>query len=160
MNLLTPEINVTILTWIAFFALLAVLYKYAWNPILEGLNKREAYIRKSLEDADKVKREMEQIETKCRELLAQADAQAKEIVNRSRKAAQEAVKVIEEKSRSETQIMLENAKREILQEKEKASADLKQECVRIAITLASELIHKNLDEKKNREFVDELIEEI
>ena len=54
-GILSPDITLVILTWISFFALLVILHKFAWKPILAGLKQREDYIRKSLEDADKIK---------------------------------------------------------------------------------------------------------
>ena len=61
-NLLMPETLMVILTWVTFFILLFILQKFAWKPILAGLKKREDYIRKSLEDADKINEQLAESE--------------------------------------------------------------------------------------------------
>ena len=40
-SLLTPEIELVVLTWVTFFALLWVLKRYAWKPLLTVLEDRE-----------------------------------------------------------------------------------------------------------------------
>ncbi len=44
------------------FFLLIILHQFAWKPILAGLKQREDYIRKSLEDADKIKAQLAEVE--------------------------------------------------------------------------------------------------
>ena len=44
-----------ILTLAVFIVLLAVLGKWAWGPILAGLQKREEHIRQSIEEAEKAR---------------------------------------------------------------------------------------------------------
>ena len=46
-----------ILTLSVFLVLLAVLGKWAWGPILAGLQKREEHIRQSIEEAEKARAE-------------------------------------------------------------------------------------------------------
>jgi F-type H+-transporting ATPase subunit b len=159
-SFLSPDATLLLLTWVAFFTLLAILYKFAWKPILQALEKREHDIRQAVEHADKVKAELSNIQEKRQQILDEATSKAKEIVEQSRQAAMEAAKTIEAKTKQEAQIMLENALREIREEKERAQAHLKKEGAQIAIQLASKLIEENLDTDKNRKLVDSLIKDI
>ncbi len=159
-NIFSPEVQVVILTWVTFFIVLAILYKFTWKPILTALNAREEYIRRSLEEADAARSEMAKVTEKCNQLVAQADQKAKEIVAQARKGAYEAAKTIEQKAREETQILLENAQREINAQTEKAQAILRTESVEIAVALASKIIEENLDTEKNRKLVNELIKKL
>ena len=157
---MSPEVNIVILTWVAFFLLLAILRKYAWQPISAALDAREAAIRKSIEDADRAKEELNKINESRAKMIAEAELKAREMIEHARKAAVEAAKTIEQKARSEGQILIENALREIKTEQEKALASLRTESAHLAVQLAGKLIHENLDTKKNRELVDRLIKEI
>lgn len=159
-SILSPELNVLILTWVVFFALLAILYKFAWKPILTALDAREDYIRKSLEQADAAKKQFEEISQQSAKLLAEADQKAKEVVNRASKAAHDAAKTIEEKAKQETQILLENAQREIKAQTQKAEAELRQKSAEIAVALTQKILDENLDESGHRRLVDKLIKEI
>ena len=157
---MSPEITLIILTWVTFFAVLAILHKFAWKPILAALDAREDMIRKAVEDADKAKEELNRINETRHKLITEAEVKAKEIIEQSRKAAVEAAKTIEQKTREEAKIMLQNAQREIHEEVEKAQAKLRRESAEIVVDLASKLIQENLDNEKNRKLVDRFIKEI
>ena len=133
------------------FTVVAVLLtKYAWRPILDGLDKREHTIRTSVEDAKKVAAEMAGIEEVRTRRIAEADAKAGEIVSRARQAGIEAERVIKEKAQKEAGILVENAEREIDAATEKAAAALRKESVEAAVTLAEKILHQNLDAEKQR----------
>ncbi|HLF17853.1 MAG TPA: F0F1 ATP synthase subunit B [Candidatus Omnitrophota bacterium] len=153
----SPNVSLLLLTWFTFFTLLAVLYKFAWKPILAALDAREETIRCSLEEAQRLKNELAQIEQTRQEMVKKAEMEAKSIVDESRKAAVEAAHHVQQKTKEESQILLDNAKREIKNEVEKAQAKLKAESIDLAIQLAGKLIEKNLDAEKNKQLINEFI---
>ena len=159
-DFMDPHVTMLILTWIVFFALLAVLQKFAWKPILTALDKREEDIRKAVEHAEQIKNELAQIEQKRSEVLTEAAHKAKEIVDQSRKAAIEAANTIQQKAREESKILLENAQREIKESVEKARADLREETAHMVVNLAGKLIQENLDKEKIQKLVSQLIKQI
>jgi F-type H+-transporting ATPase subunit b len=143
------------------FAVMAfILGKFAWKPILAGLDQREQDIRQSVDNAEKVRAELSAIDGQRREIIGQADAQAKDIVSRARRAGVESERAFEEKAREEAAILMENAEREIRSVREKAAADLRKDSVDAAIALAGKLIGENLDDQKNRQLTDRLINEL
>ena len=146
------------LTWVTFILVTFILYKVAWKPILEALDKREETIRKSQEEAARIHEELRKMEDFRRKTQADADNQARDIIAAARRAAEDAGRVIEEKSRKEAQILVENAERDIGKAREKAIAALRKESADLSIALAGKLIGANLDDKKNRAMVDKLIE--
>ena len=159
-NFFQPEIQIMLLTWVTFFVLLAILYKFAWKPILKALDDREEGIRRAVEEAEKTRAEYEKIEETRRKLITDAQEQGKALVDQSRKAAVNAAKVIEQKTKEQAEIVLENAQREIRSEKEKAEAVLRQESVEIAVSLAEKIIAENLTDERNKKLVSRLIKEI
>lgn len=158
-GIIDPDIGIAVLTYITFFLLLAILYKFAWKPILSGLETREERIRKSLENARKAEEELNRINETSRKLIAEADEKAKGMLARARKAAHEAAHVIENKAREEAEILLGNATHEIEALKDKARITLREESVNTAIALAGRIIRKDLDDEGHRKLTDELIKE-
>ncbi len=156
-GLIHPDVNMLLLTWITFFSLLLVLYKFAWKPILLALSKREKLIQQSIEDAERIKQELAQLNEKSRQILEESHKQANEIIERSRMAATEAGKIIEQKTKEEAQILLDNAQRQIRTETEKAITTLRQESIRIACGLAEKILQEKLDDEKSRNLIDRLI---
>ena len=155
-----PSGSMFLWTLLTFCAVSAMLAKVAWKPILAGLDKREADIRKSIEDAEKVASELAAIEDTRHGIISKADEDAKGIVTRARRAGVEAERVIKDKAKEEISILRENADREITSAQEKARSDLRRESVESAINLAGRLIGENLDDEKNRQLTDRLIEQM
>jgi F-type H+-transporting ATPase subunit b len=158
--LLAANKGLVVWTWVTFILVCIVLYKVAWKPILAGLDERENSIRKSLDDAEKIRDEMAKMEETQKGMLQEAEAQAKQILAVARKGASEAARVIEEKAREESQILVENATREIQAAQEKAQAALKKESAEIAVELAGRIVGEKLNAEKDRQLVDRLIGEL
>ena len=59
--LVQPDPGLYIWTIVTFLVLLALLGKFAWRPLLEALEQREAAIKKSLDDARQTKLELERV---------------------------------------------------------------------------------------------------
>ena len=156
------DVSVTMMiwTWAAFGILFFILYKKAFKPILAALDQREESIRKSVDEADEIKRTLEEIKSTQEGMLAEADAKAKDVVMQSRAAATEAARVIERKAKDDAQIVLENAQREIKTIRDKAEASLKRDSAEMAIALAGKIIAENLDDERNRNLTDKLISEL
>jgi F-type H+-transporting ATPase subunit b len=152
--------SMVVLTWIVFGITAAVLYKTAWKPILAGLDKREETLRKAMEDAEKTRVEMANIEQTRSAMVAQADDRARDLLDKARQAAVETANAIEAKAREESQILLENARREIRAEQNKAMASLRRESAELAIDISRKILGENLDEERSRKIADTLISKI
>ena len=155
-----PDGPMFFITWGIFLALLLVLYKVAWKPILSGLNEREDKIRKSIEDAEKAATELREVQETSKKMLHEAEVEAKEIVSKARETAQTLGKEIEEKAKTEAQSVRDNALKDIESAKIEAMQSLRKESSDLAIELAGKLLGENLDNEKNRALTEKLISKI
>lgn len=149
-----------VLTYITFAITAVVLYKVAWKPILNALDKREETLRKAVENAEKTRLELEQIEQTRSKLINDADAQARDIIEKARAGAVEVAHAIEEQAREEAKILIENARREIHIEQDKARSQLRRESAGLAIDISRRILQDNLDEARSRKLADSLISQI
>ena len=156
----TVDTQMIFLTWVTFILLLVILYKFAWKPLLLVLDNRAKMVRQAVEDADKVKQELQAVAQKQEQIIREAENKAKDIIQQSRTAALDAAKVINDKAKEESKILIENAIREIKEESETAKAALRKTSADIAIGLAGKLITENLNDEKNRKLIDQLIKTI
>lgn len=147
-------------TWILFGVMLIVLYKVAWKPILGALDEREKGIQDTIDNAAKVREELDAIEETRAKIIAEADEKSKAVLEAARKGAREQAGLIESKAREEAQIITENASREIEISRARAEDALRRESAQWARELAGKLIDANLDDEKNRALTDRLIEEM
>ncbi len=159
-GLMDPSKDMVFWTWVTFLVLLAILWKFAWGPILAALDKRESDIRDSVENAEKIKHELEALEATKEDIISKANEDAKEIIATARKAAVEASRIIDNNAKEKAKIMIENTMRELKTEEEKAQAMLRKESAEFAIAIAGKLIDENLDDDKNHQLTDRVIKEM
>src|ERR1051325_5696056 len=72
---------------ISFCIVAALLYKFAYGPILKMLAERRERIAESLANADKIKAELARTEQLRREALNKANVQATKLIEDARAAA-------------------------------------------------------------------------
>ena len=145
---------------VVFGAAAFILKKYAFGPIMEGLDQREAEIERSLENADKLERELATLDEKVAEKLSDADQEVATMIEDGRVAAREAGQIIEAKAREEAQIVRENAERDLASAKGKAEGELRQVSAETAVAMAAKLLNQKLDDKARKALTDQLIAEV
>lgn len=148
------------LTWLAFLLACFALYKLAWKPISQALDRREDKIRQSLKEAADVQAQAAMDREAQRVVIQEASREAAAIVERARTAAEATARALEAKSRAEAETLVRNAATEIGQAKEKALAELRRETSGLALELAGRVLGQKLDGAADRELTDRLIREI
>ena len=159
-GILSPDTTLVILTWISFFALLAILHRFAWKPILAGLKQREDYIRKSLDDADKIKSQLAEVEAAKGAILDEAKERANTIIEQSRKMGNDLAGQIEQRAKKNAEEIISSAHEEIEGERERVRNALKKESAQTAVSLAEKILKENLDTKKNRDLINQAIKDV
>ena len=159
-SLFTGDLGNILWSLLTFVAVLVVLGKFAWGPILSALQKREDFIRDSLAQAKK-DREAAQAElAKHAERLDAARAEASGIVEEGRRDAEVLHRKIEADARREAEEMLARAKREIGVATDTAVKHLYTLSADLATNVASRIIRKEIDAKEHERLIAESIEEL
>jgi F-type H+-transporting ATPase subunit b len=159
-GILSPDTTLVILTWVSFFALLVILHKFAWKPILAGLKEREDYIRKSLDDADKIKAQLVEVEAAKGKILEEAKEKANTIIEQSRKTGNELAGQIEQRAKKNAEEIILSAHQEIEGERERVRNALKKASAQTAVSLAEKILKENLDTEKNRNLINEAMKDV
>lgn len=149
------DINVGLSLWtvVVFLALLFILRRYAWGPILGAVEAREERIQGALDESARQREEAAALLEEHKEQLADARRQAQEIVAEGKAAGEKVRKEIEARAREEGQALLERARADIGREKELALAEIRKESVEIALAAAAKLMERKLDGQQDRELV-------
>jgi len=158
--LFTVNLGTTVWTTLVFFALLTVLWRFAWGPILAAVEARESAIQSALDEAARRQSEAEQLLVEHRQQLADARRQAGELVAEGKAVGEKVRKEIEEKARTEAQGIVERALREIERERDAALDVLRKESVDLALAAASRLMQENLSQAKDRQFVERFLDDL
>jgi len=155
-----PQPGSIIWTAAVFLVLLFVLHKWAWKPILTGLQAREDGIKKNIEDAKKAREESEKLLEQYKSQLDSARKEAQKLIG---DAASRADVLLEEKKKqmdAEAQAILDKARLQIDQERQKVIQELRQEVVEIALSAAGKVIQRTLRPEDHRELINREIEKL
>jgi F-type H+-transporting ATPase subunit b len=156
-SLFAGDVGNMVWTLVIFLAVVFVLGRYAWGPMLKGLQAREAFIRKELEEARTDRQAAEARLAEYEERLAAARAEATAIVEEGRRDSEVVKARIEEDAREEAEKMIERARREIGIAKETALKELYVTAGRLATDVASRIIRKELSPADHERLIAESI---
>jgi F-type H+-transporting ATPase subunit b len=159
-NVFAGDIGNAVWTVVIFLLVLLVLGKYAWGPLLAGLQAREAYIRESLQTARRDREAAEARLSEYQEKLAAARGEATAIIEEGRRDAEAVKRKIEEQAKQESDKMIERARREIDAATAEATRQLYTLSAHLATELAARIIGRELDPKDHQRLIAEAIDEI
>jgi F-type H+-transporting ATPase subunit b len=145
---------------ISFGIVCAVLYKFAYRPVLAVLEERRRQIEMGLANAEKIAAELQRTEAQRQEVMAQAYAQADKTVDEARVAA---ARLREEQLRKAIaaagQIMLK-AREAAAADHDRMLADLKREVGRLVVQVSSTVTGKILTPEDHRRLADETVKQM
>ena len=159
-SLLAGDLGNSFWTVVIFVIVLIVLGKFAWGPILNGLQTRENFIREALESA---KRDREAAEARLKEYeqkLAASRAEATAIVEEGRRDAEVVKRRIEAAAKEETDKMIERARREIQIATDTAVKELYTRSAKLATQLAAQVIGRELSPQDHQRLISQAIDGI
>jgi len=158
--LVQPDPGLYIWTIVTFLILLAALGKFAWRPLLEALERRQAAIRKSLDDAQQAKQELERLNVQSQKILADARVQADKILSETRSDANRLRDELKQKAQAEAAGILKNAERQIEMETTRALQQIRSEAVDLSVAIASKLLERNVTKEDNERLIEETFRQI
>lgn len=144
-------------TVVIFLLLLWVLGKYAWGPILSGLQSREQFIRESLEEAKEHRDAAEARLEEYEEKLAGARVEVDEIMAEARRDASALREREEARAREEAEKMLERARREIRIATETAVQELYRKATRLTAAAASRILEREISAQDHDRLISDAI---
>ncbi len=149
--------GVIIWTLIIFAALVFVLGKWAWKPILGALEAREKRIQDILDAAARDRAAAEQALAEHRRQLAEARQQAQQLMAEGKDAAERVRQDMLDTARRQQDELLARARDDIRREQDAAIQQLRREAVDLSLAAASQLVEKRLDSAEDRRLVQEYL---
>jgi len=140
-------------TILVFVLLLVILRKTAYGAIIEGLNKRERFIRESLETAEHARHQAEKLQHEYEDKLHKAREEASAVVEEGRRDAEIVRRRIEEEARKAGDEMLSRARREIDLARDSALRAIYDEGVSLATSLAISALGRQVTPEEHQRLV-------
>ncbi len=132
------QTDLALWTLVVFLVLLAVLWKFAWGPIAEGLNRREQGIADQITQAEQANRQAKELLGQYDQKLVGAKQEVRQILDKAQHDAEQVGRGMIEKAQQEAEAEQQRA----LQQIDAATAGALKELADRGATLAVELAGK------------------
>ena len=149
--------DLAIWTAVVFLLLLAILTKFAWKPLAEGLDKREQHVADQIAEAEAANDKAEQILADYRRQLAAAQDQVRDILNQGRRDAEQQGRVLIDKAKEDAQAEYQRAVKQIETATAAAIKDLANQSATLAVDLAGRIVRAQLSPTEHSRLIDEVV---
>jgi F-type H+-transporting ATPase subunit b len=158
--LVQPDPGLFIWTILTFLVLVGLLAKFAWRPLLEALERRQATIAKALDDAKQARQELERLQKESAEMMRQARVEAEAIIARSRTDAEALREELKQRSRAEAAAIVKNAEQQIQLETARAIQQIRHEAVDLSVTIASKILQRQVSKEDNEALIEATLKQV
>ncbi len=143
-----------------FLILLWILNRFLYKPILKLFKDRSSKIEEGIKTAENLKKQAADAEERHKQYLDEAKKEAHRIIEHATKLGEQEKKKIIEMANEEARKIIERTMQEISAEKQNILTDIKREVGEMVVMLSAEMIKKKLDEKTQRDLIEEAIKEV
>jgi F-type H+-transporting ATPase subunit b len=146
---------------ILLLALIALMVKFAWKPILNSLEERESGIENALAAAENARKEMQNLQADNEKLIKESRAERDAMMKEAREIRDKMIADAKEDAKEVTASLIEKAQASIEHEKQSALAEIKKNVAELSIGIAESVIKKELSSKKDQlELVEGLLKDV
>jgi F-type H+-transporting ATPase subunit b len=138
------DIDLAICTLIVFLLTLGVLRKFAWGPIVTGLERREQAIADNIATAENAAEEARKLTAHYEEKLAGAADEVRAIIEEARRDAEHVGQQIVDKAQAKAAEEGQRLVREVEQAKHTALREISDRGADLAVSLAGKIVAKEL----------------
>ncbi len=144
---------------LSFGILIFLLWRFAYRPVLGALDARSERVRASMEQADRIERQLAETEQRNEQILIEARREAQQIIANAREIGDKQIAQARDAAREEGQKQLELSLAQLRAEEQRAKNELRQEYADLVIRAASRVVRQELDSKKHITLIDQTLSE-
>lgn len=163
METLISNFSVGLFFWqsIIFIALIFLLKKFAWGPILTAVNEREESIEEALKSAEEARLKMAELKTDNQALLNEARAERDAMMKDARDIKDKMIIEAKSIASAEADKIVVAARESIQHEKMAAITDLKNQVAVLSIEIAEKILKDELSSAdKQKALIDNVVKGI
>jgi F-type H+-transporting ATPase subunit b len=157
---LYPHVEELIVGAIAFGVLFFFMAKWVLPRLGKLLDDRRQKIQGSLEEAERAKRDADQLLAEYQQKLKDAGTEAGRIIEESRKTAEQMRKDLLAKAEDESRQIVAKAQEEVRAERDRAVRALRRELAEASVELAARVVGETLDKDRHVRLVEQFIDEV
>jgi F-type H+-transporting ATPase subunit b len=156
------EFSFGLIFWmtISFLAVLFILGKFAWKPIMKALEDRERNIEESLGEAERARAEIASMNAQNEALMREAREEREVLLREAREIRDKEIANAKERAKSEADALLTRAREDIRNEKMAAIAELKSHVAELSVEMAERILRTELaDSNAQKALVQQMLNE-
>ncbi len=160
MNPLAPsawKLDLTIWTAVVFLCLLAILGKFAWKPMAEGLDKRERNVADQIAQAEAANQKAKDILDDYDRKLAAAQDQVRAILDQGRRDAEQVGRELIDKAKEEAKAEYRRAVKQIETATATAIEELADQSATLAVELAGKIVRSKLNPNDHAKLIEQAV---
>ncbi len=155
------HIDATFITQLLSFLLLVyILRRFAWNPLINMMEKRRQQIEDDITQAKEERLQAEQIKREYQEEMRKARQEAQEVIAKATKISEQQAEEILAGAREEAEKIKKTALADIERERDLAIAQVQAQVATLSVAVAEKVIRKNLDMTGQEEIIEQFIQEV
>jgi len=155
------NLNLDLSGWtvVVFVVVLLILWKFAWRPICEGLEKRENEIASQISEAQRKNEEARQLLAQYDKKLAAAADDVRALIEQGRRDAEKVGQQLLDKAREEAGIERQRAVQQIESATLAALKELADRSATLAVDLAGKIVGARLDAAGHSRLIEQAVSE-
>jgi F-type H+-transporting ATPase subunit b len=142
---------------INFAIVLAVLYYFAFKPIVKVMEERSQKIEKSLSDAQEIASKLSEAEIEKKNIIAEAKKAATEILENANFQGEEKQKEMINKAKEDIGQIINAEKAKIQIEKAETLKALKAETAELVVLTVEKILKEKINGEKDQELIKNLV---
>lgn len=158
--LVSVSLGLMIWTLVAFVITLLVLRKAFFPKIQEFLDKRRKLIQDSIDSADQMRKEADELLEEYRQRLAEARKQADEIVASARKAGETRQQEALAEAKAKSGELINKARGDIETETRLALEKIRKEVADLTVIATEKVTRKALDKDDHKRLIEDALNEV
>ncbi len=160
LSFVTIDFWTMIFTWCNLLIMFLFLRKLLFHPVKNMIDKREQEIADIYKSAHDAKQQAEAMRADYEKRMSDTKEEANEILKAATLKAQTRATEIVEEAQAKATSVLQKADAEIEREKKNAINSLKNEVSGIAVSIASKVIEKDINEKDHEALIEKFIDTV
>ena len=163
MENLLSEFSTGLFIWqsIIFIALILILKKFAWKPILDAVKSREDSIETAIRTAQKAREDMKALTADNKKAQDEARIEREGILKEARDIRDSIINEAKENALTEAEKVTEAAMAQIENEKLSAMHEIKNQVAELSLEIAAKVLGAELkNEKAQKELIESSIKDL
>ena len=153
--------NITlVIQGLAFFAVVLLVMKFIWPPIIAAIEERQAKIAEGLSQAEKARKELADADARVADEIKKARAEAAAIIDKAHAQAAQIVDKARQDAIVEATKQKAIAAADIEAQAHKAREELRTKVASLAVAGAEKILHREIDANAHKALIDQLVAEI